>query len=235
MPKKKLVKKRRLKWKSILKLLSIIALISLVIFALLQIKTKRIIIKGNNYVTDNEIIEASGYKYYPKLSLYTSETIKNNLLSLPLLASVNIKKTVLGSLIITVKENKPLFYNRNSSKLVLSDKKEITSTNLYGVPVLVNSVPNTYYERFIEKLNTIDENVLKLISEIEYDPWKSNDVLIDETRFILRMNDGNTVYVNLIHLDKLNNYIEIFASLENKKGILYLDSSSDKISFSLYS
>ena len=61
MPKKKLVKKRRLKWKSILKLLSIIALISLVIFALLQIKTKRIIIKGNNYVTDNEIIEASGY------------------------------------------------------------------------------------------------------------------------------------------------------------------------------
>ena len=49
------------------------------------------------------------------------------------------------------------------------------------------------------------------------------------------MNDGNTVYVNLIHLDKLNNYIEIFASLENKKGILYLDSSSDKISFSLYS
>ena len=46
------------------------------------------------------------------------------------------------------------------------------------------------------------------------------------------MSDGNHVYVNLINLSKLNNYIEIYASLEGKSGTLYLDSSSDKISFS---
>ena len=58
--------------------------------------------------------------------------------------------------------------------------------------------------------------------------------MIDETRFFLRMTDGNSVYVNLINLKKLNSYIEIYASLEGKSGILYLDSSSDRISFSLY-
>ena len=129
-------------------------------------------------------------------------------------------------------EAKPLFYNRNNNKLVLANKKEIESENLYGVPTLINYVPDTYYIRFIEELGEIDTNVLSLISEIEYQPWTSNDVTIDDTRFFLRMSDGNHVYVNLINLSKLNNYIEIYASLEGKSGTLYLDSSSDKISFS---
>ena len=110
----------------------------------------------------------------------------------------------------------------------------VTSAILDGVPTLINYVPDTLYDRLVEELASIDKNVLTLISEIEYQPWQSNDVMIDDTRFFLRMTDGNSVYVNLINLQKLNTYIEIFASLEDKKGILYLDSSSDKISFSLY-
>ena len=94
---------------------------------------------------------------------------------------------------------------------------------------------NDKLEKVIDiKLSDIDENVLTLISEIEYSPWTSNNVLIDEERFLLRMNDTNIVYTNLLHIDKLNKYIEIYATLEDKKGIIYLDSSSDKISFSSY-
>ena len=140
----------------------------------------------------------------------------------------------MGTLTIYVEETKPLFYNRNNDRLVLSDGKEVTSAILDGVPTLINYVPDTLYDRLVEELASIDKNVLTLISEIEYQPWQSNDVMIDDTRFFLRMTDGNSVYVNLINLQKLNTYIEIFASLEDKKGILYLDSSSDKISFSLY-
>ena len=118
--------------------------------------------------------------------------------------------------------------------MILSNAKEIDETDLDGVPTLINYVPDTLYTRLIDTLKKIDVNVVQLISEIEYQPWKSNDVMIDETRFFLRMNDGNSVYVNLINMEKLNTYIEIYASLEGKQGILYLDSSSDKISFSLY-
>ncbi|MBD9085093.1 cell division protein FtsQ, partial [bacterium] len=60
---------------------------------------------------------------------------------------------------------------------------------------------------------------LKRISEIKYDPNS-----VDEERFLFTMNDGNYVYLTLIHLEKINNYVDILKNFENKKGILYLDS-----------
>lgn len=232
MRKKKKVIKRHFKWKVFFKIFVLLFFVGLMIFFLFQIKTSRIIITGNTLVSDNEIIVTSGFKNYPYLFRESTKDIKERLKTISLIDSVNIHKSILGTLRIEVMEAKPLFYNRNNNKLVLANKKEIESENLYGVPTLINYVPDTYYARFIEELGEIDTNVLSLISEIEYQPWTSNDVTIDDTRFFLRMSDGNHVYVNLINLSKLNNYIEIYASLEGKSGTLYLDSSSDKISFS---
>lgn len=232
MRKKKKVIKRHFKWKVFFKIFVLLFFVGLMIFFLFQIKTSRIIITGNTLVSDNEIIVTSGFKNYPYLFRESTKDIKERLQTISLIDSVNIHKSILGTLRIDVTEAKPLFYNRNNNKLVLANKKEIESENLYGVPTLINYVPDTYYARFIEELGEIDTNVLSLISEIEYQPWTSNDVTIDDTRFFLRMSDENHVYVNLINLSKLNNYIEIYASLEGKSGTLYLDSSSDKISFS---
>lgn len=232
MKKKKKVIKRHFKWKVFFKIFVLLFFVGLMIFFLFQIKTSRIIITGNTLVSDNEIIVTSGFKNYPYLFRESTKDIKERLQTISLIDSVDIHKSILGTLRIDVTEAKPLFYNRNNNKLVLANKKEIDSENLYGVPTLINYVPDTYYARFIEELGEIDTNVLSLISEIEYQPWTSNDVTIDDTRFFLRMSDGNHVYVNLINLSKLNNYIEIYASLEGKSGTLYLDSSSDKISFS---
>ena len=232
MKKKKKVIKRHFKWKVFLKIFILLFFVGLMIFLLFQIRTSRIIITGNTLVSDNEIIITSGFKNYPYLFRESTKDIKKRLQTISLIDSVDIHKSILGTLRIDVTEANPLFYNRNNNKLVLANKKEIDSENLYGIPTLINYVPDTYYERFIEELIEIDTNVLSLISEIEYQPWKSNDVTIDDTRFFLRMSDGNHVYVNLINLSKLNNYIEIYASLEGKSGTLYLDSSSDKISFS---
>ena len=118
--------------------------------------------------------------------------------------------------------------------IILSNFKEVETNNLQGVPILTNYVPDQLYEKLINGFTKLSPDVISLISEIIYDPWKNGDVVIDESRFFLQMNDGNNVYINTIHLDKLNNYIDIYATLEGKKGTLYLDSSSDKISFSLF-
>ena len=64
----------------------------------------------------------------------------------------------------------------------------------------------------------IDDNTLNIISEISYTP---ND--IDKERFLFSMNDGNYVYVTLTKLKNINEYKNIIDSVENKKGILYLD------------
>lgn len=232
--KKKKVIRRKIKWKVLLKFLFLLFLIGLIFWYLFNLKTKHIIITGNNYITDNEIITTIGFKDYPYLFRVSNKEIKEKLSLIPMLNKVEVNKSIFGTLSITVEETSPLFFNRNNNTLVLANGKEINSLVLNGVPTLINYVPDTLYSRLITNLSKIDQNVINLISEIEYQPWKNNDVMIDETRFFLRMTDGNSVYINLINIGKLNNYIEIFASLEGKQGILYLDSSSDKISFSLY-
>ena len=59
-----------------------------------------------------------------------------------------------------------------------------------------------------------------------------NEKVIDKNRFLLRMNDGNYVYINLANMDNLNKYEEIYTTLdENKKGILNLDSTSKGVVF----
>ena len=66
-----------------------------------------------------------------------------------------------------------------------------------------------------------DNEIKLLISEIEYVP---ND--IDKERFIITMNDGNYVYITLYKITSINEYIKIVSTLNNKKGILYLDSGN---------
>ena len=74
-------------------------------------------------------------------------------------------------------------------------------------------------------MGNLDYGIISSISEIEYSPDKSSTgSILDETRFMFRMNDGNIVYINLDKLDNMKYYFKIYASLNNKKGILHLDS-----------
>lgn len=231
--KKKVV--RKLKWKSLFKLLSIFIIIFIIIIYKQNISTKRIIIIGNTIYTDNEIISLSGYKYYPKLYSKTKSQIESDIKNeLKGINKITVKRYIDGTLKLIIDEAKPLFYNRSNSSLVFSNKVEVDTLDLYGVPVLVNYVPKEQYDKLIDKMNGINRDIISLISEIEYSPWISGNTTIDDERFILRMNDQNNVYVNLININKLNEYINIYATLGDKKGTLYLDSSSDKISFSSY-
>ena len=131
-----------------------------------------------------------------------------------------------------------LFYNKNNDKIVLSNEKEIEFSQKYlGIPTLLNYVPSDIYKDLIKGLNYINDDVLRIISEIEYSPSKTQDgEVIDDNRFMLRMNDTNLVYMNTINIKKLNRYMEItstvIATNSEKHGVLYLDSSiEDRFSF----
>ena len=47
---------------------------------------------------------------------------------------------------------------------------------------------------------------------------------LDQERFLLYMIDSNYVYITLSKIDKVNKYNSIVQKMENKKGIIYLDS-----------
>ena len=76
----------------------------------------------------------------------------------------------------------------------------------------------------------IDNNIIKMINEIEYTPYKNSDgEVIEESslytnaRFTLHMKDENTVIIDTVNIKRLQNYPKIFTSLkmDETKGILH--------------
>ena len=232
----KRVKRRKLNWKAIILLLLIIYLIVMLFYTIFTMKIKNIYIIGTNLLTDNEIIETAGIKDYPAIFGTSTNKLKERISELELVDQVEIKKTLTGKLTIEITEATPIFYNRNTNKVGLSNMKEVESNSKYlGLPTLINYVPTDILNDFIESLKEIDTDIIKMINEIEYDPDISNDIVIDEYRFLLRMNDTNHVYVNIINMERLNDYEEIFATVGDIRGTVYLDSyNADNIIFEAF-
>ena len=234
-------KKRKLNKKRFAILLAILFVIAIFITYLLSIRVTNIKIIGTNKITDNEIIEAANLKDYPSLFKYPFFKIASEIKKLDLVNNVKVSKNIYGRVTITVDEAKILFYNKSTDKVVLSNKREVDYKDTYlGVPTLINYVPSDIYEDLIKGLTLIDDDILAMISEIEYAPSKTaTGETIDDYRFLLRMNDTNTVDMNTVNIKKLNKYLEITSTILNtnseKNGILYLDSSiGDSFSFESY-
>ena len=75
--------------------------------------------------------------------------------------------------------------------------------------------------RFIKYYKRVDLSIREKISEIKYDPNE-----FDEDRFLLYMDDGNSVYITITKFERLNYYNDVLPQLDGKKGYLYLDSGN---------
>ena len=218
---KKVKKIRKIKTKPIIITIVSIIVIFGVVYLLSLFPITNIYIKGNNYIDDWSIITEAGIDNYPSFALTSTSKIKKKLNKNPYIKSVNVKKKLFGKIIIEVEENKVLFRNTDN-KIVLEDGSEIDD-NLSNttVPLLLNYIPDTKYETFVDKMKQINDDILLNISEIRYYPNTQ-----DDDRFLLHMNDGNYVYLTLTKFKQINYYEDVLDQLEGKKGILYLDSGN---------
>ncbi len=224
----KKVKQKRLNFKKLLILILILYVISYTGYYLFKMPIKNIIITGTTNISDYEVITTAKIKDYPSIFKTSANTLEKRLKTLDLVKDVNIKKNLKGILTINITENKLLFVNKSTNLLILENGKEIKNDNYMGVPTLINYVPSDLYEKLIKALGKVNNDVLYSISEIEYSQYLSaTNEVIDNERFLLRMNDDNMVYVNINNITKLNKYKQIVSSLENK-GILYLDSKDEE-------
>lgn len=220
---KKLKKKNKIKIIPVFIFLLIIAGISFSVYFLLDMKTKNIFIYNNHILTDQVIIEQAQLSNYPSFLKVSSNKIIQKLNQNKMIKSVKVKKTFLSVINIYVEEYTPLFIRESDNKIVIDDNVLIDNNvdfNL-GIPLLVNYVPDTVYSKFTSEMKKVEATIKKEISEIEYTP---NDY--DKGRFLFYMNDGNLVYVTTTKLNVINQYTDIYPSLEGKKGILYLDSGN---------
>ena len=218
----KKVKRRRFNIKKFSLFIFFLLCIIIGIYYLLKMPIKNIIISGTYYLSDELIIEASGIENYPSFIKTTKTSLEKKLKTIDIIKDVQIHKKWGGILEIEVTEKKILFVERSTGKYILEDKTEEDLTyQINGIPTLINFVVDDIKDKLIEKLSEVDYEVITKISEIEYSP-----TTYDEERFILYMNDENTVYITLNKIDEFKKYIEIKKQLEGKKGILYLDSGN---------
>ena len=218
---KKNKKKKKLNIIKLLVFILIFYIIIYSIYSLFNMKIRNIVIKGNTYLKDYEIIEQANIKDYPPmLTLNKNKTI-NKLKELDLISDATIKKSFDFTLTIEVVEKKIILEYDNN--YYLSDGSKIKGSYL-GTPTLVNYVPEGTLKKFLNEMGKLDYDIINSISEIEYSPTKNNDGNItDEDIFIFKMNDGMIVYISTDKIDIMNKYQKIYASLGDKKGILHLD------------
>ena len=213
--------KKKNKIKKVIVVLLILIILFLVGFYLINAKTKNIIILNNNYYSDETIIETAKLESYPKFILLNKDRIIKRLKSLDLIEDVKVTKKWGFILKIKVTEKKILYYVRSEDKYMVSDNKTYRLDDVIGYPTLINYVPNEVSDSFVKEFSKIDDNIIKLISEIEYSKTE-----FDDKRFLLYMNDGNEVYITVSRTNLLNKYIDIIKKIDNKNGILYLDSGN---------
>ncbi len=217
-------KKKKLKLKIIPVILLILIVFFLVFLAslFLKIKIKNIYIMGNKYLNDEYIIEKADLKDYPpiakNLAFQVAKRLKNDFF----IKDAKVNYSFFGVININITENRLLFFYEHNKKYVFETKVEVENIPYERVVTnLINFVPDIVYEKLIEKYNIITEDITNKISQIKYDPSD-----YDKERFLFYMNDGNYVYITLNKIDSMNYYNEIYKTLNNKKGILYLDSGN---------
>ena len=218
---KKIVKRKKLRVFRLLLLLFVIAIISFFVYLYVTTNTQNIIIKGNNYISDEEVLQETDLKNYPSFILTMPSKIQKKLAKNEYIKSVKVRRKFCHTFEITIKEYDVLFKNVILNKYVLDNKKEITSDLEFRVPRLVNYTPDKKYSSLIENMKSVDKSILGKISEISYQPNE-----FDKDRFLLLMDDGNSVYLTLTKFEMINYYNEVLGQLEGRRGILYLDSGN---------
>ena len=217
-PKKKVKLNINFDYKKILVLISILIVLVFALYQILNINIKNIYVKGNTFLSEQVIIDEAGIRNYPKTFNMSAKKIKKNLESNKYIKKAKVTKSNFFSTVnIKIEENKPLIYYNYKEQVVLADGTLVD--DYFNVPILVNQVPDKVLNKLLKEMDKLDNDIIGRISEIEYVP---NNV--DDNLFLLKMSDENYVYINIKTFKKLNDYIDMVMTFNNKKGILHLDS-----------
>ena len=195
MQKKK--RKKRLRVGRLFLLLIIILAISFACVKFVDIPIRSVIITGNENLSDQEVIEIAELEDNPSYFSTFSFTLKNKLEDNFYIEEAKVRKGIL-SIKINIKEEKILYIEKSTGKKYTKNGS-LKDGKIVCAPFLINEVPKNKQKDFIKAMNKLNKNILCQASEIKYDP---ND--IDDDRYYVFMNDGNSVYLTVNKFRKLN-------------------------------
>ena len=211
-------KKRKLKFKRVLLAIFVLLVLALIGYIISLLRVRTYYVYNNTYLTDEQVLDILKLNKKSSFLLTNTLTEKALLIKNKRIKDVKIKKTLSLEIKVYVTEYKILFFDKEKNCSVLENGEEVNYT-YDNSPVLENKIEDKeIYKKFITKMNKVNPDILDIISEIKYVPNG-----IDKERFLFSMNDGNYVYITISKLTKINEYKSVIDSVENKKGILYLD------------
>ena len=214
---KKVKKKVKLKFIPLLLMFLILVMLFFLFKHISKIKPSLILIRGNELLSDREIINEGNLREFKYFSF--NSTSKERLEKNKIIKKVDIKRKFLFTIEVTIEEKKVILYEKTSSLYILEDNEKVKINKNIEVPVLNNKIINTVEKSFINKFSLLNKSVKYRISEIFYQPTEYDSAL-----FLMYMKDGNHVYVNVSNLEKLNHYDKTVESIGyDKKGIFRFD------------
>lgn len=186
---------------------------------------KSIEVSGNEYVLEDSIIEASGITEETNLWEINKEAIVQNIKKIDEIRHAELKRKFPNSIEIIVEEYKRIAYLANDGEYYpIAETGKILdkvprNEYPYDAPILVDWKQGMVVEKFAEELAHVPSSILNRISEIYYEPTKS-----DPYQVLLYMNDGNIVYSTVRNFsERISSYPAIAKEIDpNKKGIIHM-------------
>lgn len=190
---------------------------------------KRIDIHGIESVTKNEALEKSGLKKGLNLWKIDKKKAAANLSALPEIKSADVKWIFPNIIQIDIEEYAAIAYISAGSDFhsMLENGEILTKgkkTMLHsGAPILVNFKAGDVLNEMAAALSKLPEEILNAISEIHYEPKKT-----DRYHIQVFMNDGYEVNATILTFsDKMVHYPSIISQLDpNVKGVIDLEVGS---------
>lgn len=222
-------RKRLIKWMGIVLMFVIVLLISVYFISPYRL-LEDVYVTGTDEVYDQEILDSSGLK--------SGESIWENYLnksdielqiekSNPQIKNVKLTLSDIQDFTLIVKEYKTVAYlsEEQTYKKILENGEILDASvaNLNSThPILHSFEKGTVLVQFLDEYKKLDDNVKKMVSEIEF--LRENP---DKRLVQIFMNDGNEVLVTIPSFsDRLNYYQEMREAVDQKKGLFDLEAGA---------
>lgn len=186
---------------------------------------KTIDVKGNEALSEQEIVEYSHIEIDTNMWRANLSDIENQLETHPIIKDVSAKRKFPQTIQVTISEQPIIGYVKKEKELhpIVGNGVVVTNTDVTlprGAPLFENFTEEQYLQRLANELVELPVHILNLISEIHWKPTKSNQYKIE-----LYMNDGFIVHATIRDFaSKMKSYPSIIAQLEpEEKGIIHMD------------
>lgn len=184
---------------------------------------KHIIINGNSFVMEDEIVELSELTEKTNIWAIDQKEITEGILDHPVIESVDVRRKLPSTIEIQISEHDLVGYIKEGDKIhpILGTgiTLPVDVESLSNAPQMVGFTEESYLKNMTTELEKLPKSIRNLISEIHWQPTEEN-----KNKILLYMNDGYVVDGTIKKFsDKMQVYPSIVSQLDpDMKGIIHI-------------